>query len=88
MNLGRLGAILSLVLVLVVMPVSVFAQDDVFNLDPLPDGSGGGGSCSYCSQDHCGCGTAPSGMRLASWSCVCGGGQGGTCDQSCNFVRL
>jgi hypothetical protein len=88
MKLGRWGVLLSLVVALVVLPGSAFAQD-VDILTPLPDGSGGGGSsCSYCSQDHCGCGAAPAGMRLASWSCECGGGQGGTCNQNCNFVRL
>jgi hypothetical protein len=89
MRTPRLGRVFGLFLV-VVVAVPLFAVPDFEPLrdDPPPPyttGGGGGGSCNYCSQYRCGCGAAPAGYRLDSWSCSCGNP---TCSQSCNYVPL
>lgn len=54
-----------------------------FNNDP-GDGSGGSGSCTYCSQSACGCSPPPSGYYL-QFSCSCSSTQ---CTRSCQYVRM
>lgn len=76
-----------LVVVLVCLGLSIplFAAP-VQNPTPVDDpfGSGGSGSCTYCSSDRCGCASAPLGFRL-DFDCAC---SGTTCSHNCIYTPI
>jgi hypothetical protein len=89
MKIGRVRSVALLLVVasLLVLPVTSFAQSDVFNRDFNIGGGVGAGSCTIdtCTQDYCGCSPTQVGGTyvLVSWDCTCSDTY---CDKNCNYA--
>lgn len=71
-----IGLLTGLALVAFVLPLA--AQIDQQNYNPT--GTGGGGSCPYCSDSLCGCTSSPN--HILSYSCGCSSTD---CWHSCSY---
>jgi hypothetical protein len=70
------------VILAVLITLSAFGMPNGGPLENDPgNGTGGGGSCTYCSSTHCGCANAQVGYILY-FSCTCSSLE---CTRSCTY---